>query len=275
VEPEEGTRPESGLQMSSRRVAVFIDYWWVYSSARQAFGGAQPPAWFGNVAPAALAHGLVKRPPSSVRRSERVRAGLHIFIRGYDPDVHRGQHERVERWLGEGATVDVGPVRTEGGGGFWQGSVSVALSCAVVEALTRGDCDTAVVFAGDAALLPLFNRMAGPQVPSARIELATWVARDGAVPTALASSVPGVWCHRLGESTFKQVSDDRRGARGRGAGAGRKGKADAQPTAMQAAFVAAGEPERSSAAAQLVHPDLLPETETPQRLGQRLFGQGA
>jgi hypothetical protein len=35
------------------------------------------------------------------------------------------------------------------------------------------------------------------------------VAPDGAVPTSLVA-VPGVWCHRLGESTFRLLLDDRR-----------------------------------------------------------------
>jgi hypothetical protein len=222
-----------------RRVGVFVDYWWLYSSARQVFPGpeAPPPPWFGNVAPAPLAHALVKHPPAGVRRSQRVLGGLRIFIRHYDPEVHRSQHERVLRWRADGAAVDVGPSRGEGGG-FWQSSVSVALACEVVAALARGDCDTAVVFAGDAALLPLFSRFAGDP---ARIELATWVAPDGSTSTLL-PGLPGVWVHRLGEASFRQVTDDRRLPRP-GATAHRPHAAPParRPgTAMAAAFVAAG-----------------------------------
>ena len=228
-----------------RRVRVFLDYWWVYSSARQVFPGPETPspAWFGNVAPAALAHLLVKRPPTSVRRSQRTPAGLDIFIRDYEPEVHRSQHERVLRWQGAGAEVHVGPSRAEGGG-FWQSAVSVAIAGAVVAALERGDCDTAVVFAGDAALLPLFRQYADD--PS-RIELATWIAPDGTVPTAL-PAVPGIWSHRLGEATFRQVTDDRRVQRpgppplraNRPAAAAPASRPPAPGTAMAAAFVAAG-----------------------------------
>lgn len=300
MDPGEGTRLGGALgETSVRRVAVFIDYWWVYSSARQAFGGAQPPAWFGNVAPGPLAHALVKRPPSSVRRSTRVAAGLHIFIRGYDPEVHRGQQERVDRWLGEGATVHVGPLGGSGEVGAssaapGHASVSVALSVAVVEALLRGECDTAIVFAGDAALLPLFSRMAGDQVPSGRIELATWVAPDGGVATQLAS-LPGVWCHRLGEASFKQVTDDRRARGHSGARPGRAGAAgggavaahrERPPSAMATAMAAAG--VSGSAAADggeqldlLASPaDLAVDAGNgaapvpPQRLTQRLFSRG-
>jgi hypothetical protein len=270
----------------------------VYNSARQLFGGAaQPPAWFGNVAPAELARILVKRPPAAVRRSQRVLADLHVFIRNYDPVVHHGQHERVQRWLAEGATVDVGPARQEGGG-FWQGSVSVALAAAVVEALTAGSCDTAVVFAGDAALLPLFSRVAGPQVPSARIELATWVGPDGTVTTPLAAA-PAVWCHRLGETTFKHVSDDRRTARAaakrRRVPLRRSHPAAGPATSMAAAFAAAGLPGHDAAdsggEAAGTEPEPAEAEPTPsERIGQpmdagemspvrrlthRIFGRGA
>ena len=298
MEQGEGTRPDRVDGGGPRRVAVFVDYWWVYNSARQLFGGAgQPPAWFGNVAPAELARLLVKRPPASVRRSERVLSGLHVFVRSYDPVVHQGQHQRVQRWLAEGANVDVGPARQEGGG-FWQSSVSVALATAVVEALTAGSCDTAVIFAGDAALLPLITRVAGPQVPSARIELATWVGPDGTVPTPLVAA-PGVWCHRLGEATFKHVSDDRRTARGaaakrRRAPARQQGQPAGPSTSMAAAFAAAGLSGRDAVESGggavteqvAVEPDattqersgqkLEAEQKSPvRRLTQRLFGRGA
>lgn len=239
------------MSATPRRIGVFLDYWWIYSSARQVFPGPEepPPAWFGNVSAAALARLLVKRPPAASRRSERALAELHIFIRHYDPDVHRGQHDRVLRWRASGATVDVGPPRGEGAG-FWQNAVSVSLSCAVVEALERRRCDVALVFAGDAALQPLFSRVATED--ASRIELATWVAPDGRVPTTL-PAVEGVWCHRLGEATFQTVNDDRklhkpgatpaargRAGRDRPAGGAAPGSLHPPGTAMAAAFAAAG-----------------------------------
>ena len=281
---EEGTRPDAGSGGGPRRVAVFIDYWWVYSSARQLFGGGQAPPWFGNVSLAPLARVLVKRPPAAVRRSQRVAAGVHVFIRSYDPELHHGQHERVQRWQAEGATVDVGPARDQGVS-FWQAALDVSLATAVTDALDRGDCDTAVIFAGDAGLLPLVRRMAGPAVPSASIELATWVAPNGSVPTPLAG-VDGVWCHRLGEATFKQLSDDRRPARAAAAKARRAAAAEARraakpPTAMAAALAAVGMAERAEHKESEI--EVLADPPTPdlhaaeERRGftQRLFGRGA
>jgi hypothetical protein len=227
------------MTVAPRRVGVFIDYWWVYSSARQAFPGPEnpPPSWFGNVWPSLLARTLVKRPPMAARRSERSLAAVHVFVRHYDPEAHRSQHERVLRWQAEDAQVHVGPSR-ESGGGFWQSSVNVALAAAVAGALGRGAIDAAIVFAGDAALLPLFTEVAAED--ASRIELATWVAPDGAVPSPLAATA-GVWCHRLGEATFRLVTDDRRlqrnrvpppgPPRGGGGGGGAAGG-----TAMAAAF---------------------------------------
>jgi len=291
------------MSATPRRIGVFLDYWWVYSSARQVFPGPEepPPAWFGNVSAASLARVLVKRPPAAARRSERELAALRIFIRHYDPDVHRGQHERVLRWRASGASVDVGPPRGEGPG-FWQNAVSVALACAVVEALERRECDVALVFAGDAALQPLFARVAAGD--AARIELATWVAPDGRVPTTL-PAVEGVWCHRLGEATFQTVNDDRklqkpgatpapkpRGRRDRPAGGGAPGGVQRPGTAMAAALVAAGvaptpadghmppvDADRPAAArpdgqdGELGHD--AGDASPVRRLGQRLFGRQA
>jgi hypothetical protein len=223
-----------------RRIGVFIDYWYAYTSARQLYGGpAAPPAWFGNVSPDALARVLVKRPPAAARRSERVLHGVSVFVRHFDPEVHHGQLERVRRWEADGASVLVGPSREEGAG-FWQSALSVGLATAVSDALARGACDTAVVFAGDGALLPLLSlESAGEETPSPRIELATWVGPDGTVPTSLVSA-PRVWCHRLGETTFKQVVDQRRLGKPAGHGPGAHRKPGPPPTAMGAAMAAAG-----------------------------------
>jgi hypothetical protein len=227
----------------ARRVGVFVDYWYAYTSARQLFAtpGTPPPPWFGNVSPRALAGAVVKRPPAGARRSERELKDLHLFVRHFDPDVHRSQLDRVRRWELEGATVSVGPSPDQGGG-HWQSSVSVALATAVVDGLARGVYDTAVVFAGDGSLWPMFERLRGTEAPSATVELVTWVAPDGTVPTSL-TAVPGVWCHRLGEATFKQMLDDRRPSHHTSAHAARAMRlaGTRRPdTAMAAALAAAG-----------------------------------
>jgi hypothetical protein len=287
-----------------RRIGVFVDYWYVYTSARQLFAqpGPPPPPWFGNVSPRALAGTVVKRPPIASRRSERILAGTHVFVRNFDPEVHRGQLDRVRRWELEEATVTVGPSREEGGG-HWQSSVSVALACAVVDALARGSYDTAVVFAGDGALWPMFAAVSGGAAPSQTVELVTWVGRDGAVPTALAS-LPQVWCHRLGETSFKQVVDDRRPsqhqARVHPAPPGPAKPAATPRTAMAAALAAAGlgpggrqpgegggqppsaappsAPAPPAAPADIAEgpppPSPAPEPGGVRRLAHRLFGRG-
>jgi hypothetical protein len=271
-----------------RRIGVFIDYWYAYTSARQLFAdpGVPPPPWFGNVAPGALAAMLVKRPPSGERRSERTLGGLHVFVRHYDPELHHSQHERVRRWELEGAQVTVGPSR-EQGGGHWQSSVSIALASGVVSALARGVCDTAVVFAGDGSLWPMFGA-AGEAV-----ELATWVGRDGEVPTTLVS-LPGVWCHRLGEASFRQLLDDRRPSQHSSPKAARAMRlaekeraAGVPPTAMAAAMQAAGlTPAAEPAATEPAPAD--PSADQPshpaetdenpggvRRIANKIFGRGA
>jgi hypothetical protein len=284
----------------ARRVGVFVDYWYAYTSARQLFtapGQPPPPPWFGNVSPRALAGVVVKRPPAGTRRSQRVLAGLHVFVRHFDPEVHRSQLERVRRWELEGATVEVGPSREEGGG-HWQGGLNVALATSVVRALAAGTYDTAVVLAGDGALWPMFAALAGEERPAAAIELATWVAADGSLPTSLAG-LPGVWCHRLGEATFRQLLDDRRPSHhAAGGGRVRAPRAAARPgTAMGAALAAAGlapgtapslafeqgplpppEPEPEREPQPQVQPDQ-PAGADPsggvRRLAQRLFRKSA
>lgn len=271
---------------AAHRVGVFVDYWYAYTSARQVFaspGQPPPPPWYGNVSPRALAGTVVKHPPAGVRRSERELAGLHVFVRHFDPAVHRSQLDRVRRWQLEGAAVEVGPAREEGGG-HWQSGLDVALATAVVRAVVGGVYDTAVVFAGDGALWPMFAALAGGDPPSAAIELATWVAPDGGLPTPLAA-VPGVWCHRLGAATFRQLLDDRRPAHTAAA----RGRAAVRPrTAMGAAMAAAGIAADGAGAAPqpAPPPDTAPVAEDPlateddqghgmRRLAQRLFGKGA
>jgi hypothetical protein len=272
-----------------RRIGVFVDYWYAYTSARQLFAqpGVPPPAWFGNVSPRALAGAVVKRPPVGTRRSERELSGLHIFVRHFDPEVHRSQLERVRRWELEGAGVVVGPSR-EQGGGHWQSSVNVALAAAVVDALGRGRYDTAVVFAGDGALWPMFAAVSGEVTPSESVELATWIAPDGTVPTAL-TEFPRVWCHRLGEATFKNVVDDRRPAhhppKPRPDWRAGHSKATQGPpsTAMAAAMAAAGlRPDDLQAPKTVPAPAESPAPaaadEAPhgvRRITQRFFNRGA
>ncbi|HEV7677180.1 MAG TPA: hypothetical protein VGQ42_01270 [Candidatus Dormibacteraeota bacterium] len=264
-----------------RRVGVFIDYWYAYTSARQLYGGpGAPPAWFGNVSPATLARVLVKRPPAAARRSERVLHAVTVFVRHFDPEVHHGQLERVRRWQADGATVVVGPSREEGAG-FWQSALNVGLAAAVADELGRNVCDTAVVFAGDGALLPLLGlESAGEETPSPRIELATWVGRDGAVPTTLVTA-PRVWCHRLGETTFKQVVDQRRLGRPAGQAPAAQPKPGTPPTAMAAAMVAAGLGQADAPPAEPMptpDPPRDQDRDEPRgvrRITHRLFGRGA
>jgi hypothetical protein len=295
----------TGVTGGVRRIGVFVDYWYAYTSARQVFAapGAPPPPWFGNVSPRAVAAMVVKRPPSASRRSERVLGGLHVFVRHFDPEVHRGQLDRVRRWELEEAAVTVAPSREEGGG-HWQSTVSVALACAVVEALAQRRYDTAVVFAGDGALWPMFTAMGGGAVPSQVVELATWVAPDGAVPTQL-TALPHVWCHRLGEASFKQVVDDRRPShhgvaaatpavarplRARAPGMPHTAMAAAMAAAGLAPAAAAGRRERDAVAAAASLPEgpteehPSPEAAAPlpegdeqprgvRRIANRLFGK--
>jgi hypothetical protein len=274
------------IEGGARRIGVFIDYWYAYTSARQLFAepGVPPPAWFGNVSPPALGRMLVKSAPPGTRRSQRTAAGVHLFVRHFDPEVHRGQLERVRRWELDDATVTVAPSREEGAG-HWQSSLSVALACAVVDALDTGRIDTAVVFAGDGALLPLFGQVGGATQPSQRIELATWVGADGSVPTTLVSA-PAVWCHRLGAATFRLATDDRRPPRPTNKHAATHPRPAHPPaTAMAAALTAAGVTPRAlaqapSPAPATEQPDLQPPTPAvPPRgvrgLAHRLFGRDA
>ncbi len=265
-------------QEGVRRIGVFVDYWYAYTSARQLFAkpGEPPPAWFGNVSPRALAGAVVKRPPAGSRRSQRQLAGLHVFVRHFDPVVHRSQLERVRRWELEGASVEVGPGR-EQGGGHWQSSLSVALATRVTRALTAGDYDLAVVFAGDGALWPMLAALSDEEPV---VELATWVAPDGTVPTSL-TGVPGIWCHRLGESTFRTLLDDRRPAHHLGRPP-RAPRAAPQPsTAMAAAMAAAGiAPGTALPPTPVPPPEPEPQPSADdaggvRRLAQRIFGRGA
>lgn len=205
--------PPDDAPARPHRIGVFLDYWYAYTTARQLFAPPQappPPAWFGNVPPTELAHHLVKRPPSHARRSERVLTGTHVFVRHVDPVLHPAQSARVRRWEDAGVVVHIGPSRDESPG-HWQGTINVDLACTVTHMLDLASYDTAIVFAGDAALSPLFRLLSWQ--PD-RLELATWVADDGSAPNGLDAIIPS-WCHRLGHKTFRALIDDRGSAIGK------------------------------------------------------------
>jgi len=196
-----------------QRIGVFIDYWYSYETARTLFTeppGSVPPAWFGNVSPVALARHLVKMPLPGRPRSTRVLAGTHVVIAHFDPATQRGQAERVRVWLGAGAQVTVCPPPTEVPARR-KGVLHIALASLVVNSVASGAYDTAIVFAGDPELYPMFDLLAGDlvELPSSRVERAVWVAEDRAAADGLSRLDGQVWCHRLGDRTFRALLDDR------------------------------------------------------------------
>ncbi len=209
--PDEAPRVMLGRRgLKDARIGVFIDYWYVYATARQLFappGVAPPPAWFGNVPPAALAHRLVKRPPKHTRRSQRVLGGTHVFVRHVDPLTQPTHLMRIRQWQEAGVIVHIGPSR-DVSPGHSQGTLNVDLACAVTRALDLATYDIAVIFSGDAALYPMFQMDSDVSRPLRRLELATWVGPDGSVPNGLIT-VRSVWCHRLGNKAFRALLDDR------------------------------------------------------------------
>ncbi len=215
-----------------RRLGVFVDQAFVYEAARATFASAErPPAYFGNVHPARIAQFVRHRPPPweprSARRVVLVSAVVPHFAAAQRPLMH----ERVERWRRDDVDVRFSPSLPGPG---WRTARAVLLAMLVTRAIERGQCDVAVIAAGDPGLLPLVGELVNEDRDQARVELVTWVADNGASANRLAAEIPTAWCHRLGRKTFDLLAE-------KPAPAPRSRQPSARPTdsAMPHAFEAA------------------------------------
>ncbi len=196
--------------LPTQRIGVFIDYRYSYTAARHLFAdmsrNTPPPSWFGNVPPVSLARHLVKMPLPNKPRSTRVLGGTHVVINHFDPAAQPGTADRVRVWKDAGAEVTICPPHNQVPG-HPRGLVHVALAALVAQRIVSGFYDTAILFAAAPELFSMFALLAGDEVPSSHLERAMWVARDRE-PEDRLHELAGVWCHRLGERSFRALHDD-------------------------------------------------------------------
>jgi hypothetical protein len=238
------------------RLGVFVDYAYLYATARRCFPLGEPaatlPPWYGNVPPQAIAAALTRRPPPWIRRSERHISRVGVVLPRFDEARQPMMQRRVAGWREARVDVQTSPPLP---GSAWRGARAVRLAMMATAALERGECNMVVLVSGELSLLPLVNDLLGDRRDTARIELMSWVSAAGESFNTLASAAPQAWCHRLGPEVFSHVAEKpskptpRRKRH-------RAGTAVASNTAMAEAFRVARRKQETQPI-----PDQLPEAE--------------
>jgi len=188
-----------------RRLGVFVDQAFVYEAARATFASAErPPAYFGNVHPAEIAQFVRHRPPPWEPRSARRVVQVSAVVPHFDPAQRPVMQARVERWRRDDVDVRLSPSLP---GPMWRTARAVLVAMLVTRAIEQGQCDVAVIVAGDPGLLPLVADLVREDRDQSRVELVTWVSDNGASANRLAAEIPTAWCHRLGRKTFELLAE--------------------------------------------------------------------
>jgi hypothetical protein len=189
----------------TRKIGVFIDYPFLYDTARRCFPPPGVlPTWYGNVDPLSTARAVTRLTPPWIRRSERELTHVAVVLPVVDGANHPVMRERVEGWKRAGVEVAPSPSLP---GPAWRVARAVLLTMLVTQALERGDCNLAVVVAGEVGMQPLVQHLLGEQRDEARVELAGWMSSAGELFSPLAAAAPSAWCHRMGPTIFGQLAE--------------------------------------------------------------------
>ncbi|WP_217913335.1 NYN domain-containing protein [Miltoncostaea marina] len=212
----------------SKRVAVFIDWQNAYRSARRAFGIDGMPSEHGNFCPfnlgRILAFGNGRGADGSLCKVQ-VHRGLPTSSK--DPTGHGACRRQAADWQKTSPVVQVHlrPLRyrpTYPADPPVEKGIDVQLALGLVECVTAGKCDVAILLSNDTDLLPAVEtvaRLAGTDA----IETAAW--STGASSQRLRPKLP-IYHHHITEDVFRRV--ERRinyaHASAKGAIAGRGGR---------------------------------------------------
>lgn len=244
------------------RLGVFIDYAYVYRTARRCFAAVDPspPPAYGNVPPPSLAAALTREPPPWIRRSARRLAHVGVVLPGIGASGDSPMARRAAEWREGFPDIELHAV------GLMPGcdrrtARAVLLAMMATRALERGVCTLVVLVTDDVGLLPLVQALQGERRDRSRVELMGWVSADGELQSALAAAAPSAWCHRLGPKAFDQLRE-----RPPKPGPARRQRrvvgTDEGQTAMTVAFEAA---QRAQAQPNIVSTPTVEETGAPIR----------
>jgi uncharacterized LabA/DUF88 family protein len=197
------------------RVVVFLDWQNVYQSARETFCSWNAPHWDGQVDPVALAQHLVSDSPFD-RELRQVRIYRGQPVNQYDPRGYaasRRQHATWERSpLVELTTRPLAyppgwPNSTGGRARPEEKGIDVALALDFALIGVRNEYDVGILMSGDTDLKPALEIVADlTSKQGTRAEVAAWSA-PSRLRRRLAIKSRNLYCHWVGEETYRQVAD--------------------------------------------------------------------
>lgn len=201
------------------RVVVFLDYQNVYRGARDAYHDHwSDPHWRGQVDPVQLAEHLAQDSPYDRELSQvRIYRGQPVGSR--DPRGYaasRRQHAHWERndkvkLVTRPLRYPYGwPDRSQPGERPGEKGIDVALTMDFAVMAVRGEYEVGIMFSTDTDLKPALEfvsdltRQSTTHMP--RAEVAAWSA-DNQHNRRLAIPGRSLYCHWVGEATYKSVQD--------------------------------------------------------------------
>jgi uncharacterized LabA/DUF88 family protein len=199
------------------RVVVFLDYQNVYQGARRTFHGVQDPHWHGQVDPLRLAKHLAADSPF-----DRELAQVRIY-RGQpdgklDPRGYGASRRQHARWTASSPLIDLTlrtlryprgwPTSHQPGERPAEKGIDVALALDFAVMAVQGQYDVGILMSTDTDLKPALEYVAGltGAVGRPRAEVAAW-SGTGQHNRRLSISTRNLYCHWIGEATYRSVSD--------------------------------------------------------------------
>lgn len=196
------------FEVSTDRVAVFIDYQNAYSSARRAYFHGRDPSPRGQFDPLTLANHLAEDSPFD-RALHRVRIYRGRPEVTKEPRAYAANRRQVARWQRAGCEVVSRVLRYPRD---WpdekavEKGIDVQLAIDFVMMALRGEYDVGILFSTDTDLEPALEAVTSMRGP-VRAEVAAWNAPDRPSPRL---SIRGakVWCHWIQPETYHAHRDD-------------------------------------------------------------------
>lgn len=194
--------------MALDRLAVFIDYQNCYKGARRGQRAVDgDDHTIGQVDPLKMGKLIAARHPSypgaKLRKLETVRVYRGVPSNNHDPVGYAAARKEISRWLKHRPLLHT-TTRTLAyrNGKASEKGIDVLLALDLAFGAAAKMFDVAVVFSGDADLLPALERAAGSK---ACCETAHWTGGDRRMKRT--KNGPIVWEHPLTDSDYQQVHE--------------------------------------------------------------------
>ena len=188
------------------RVALFVDYQNVYSSARRVFHDNRGPGRLGQIWPLAVGDLLCTRTqPSTDRRLEQVRVYRGVPSSAQSRTGYAAARRQIAAWR-DTPNVEVltHTLQRLPGGALREKRVDVHLAADLVDRAHRDLFDIAIVFSLDSDFKPAIEIVRDLGVI---VEVAAWRPGRGEPNRRLSDGGMALWCHWLDADDYRRVRD--------------------------------------------------------------------